>query len=196
VLRRGFTSIEKLLGLAVLLIALGVVALVGFSVNGRDRVGRDVGRMRSLYMSTAMYESDNNGFLPPSLAAARNYVPDSLAYLASKDPFVGVKADGYPIDAGLPDGPATSPTRISYTYLYALANAGKVKAKPWSELKFDPKVGLIADEWEGSVAASAAFKAQVSGKLLRLNTDGSLHVLNLPGERPLGDAQRLFFSKG
>jgi hypothetical protein len=196
VLSRGFTSTEKLLGLVVLLIAVGVVALVALSMNRRDRVSRDVSRMRTLYISAAMYESDNNGVLPPDLGAARTYVPESLAYQATGDPFVGVNAEGYPIDAGLPDGPATSPVRISYTYLYALSNAGKAKAKPWSELKFDPKVGLLANEWEGSVSAAAPFHAQVSGKLLRLNTDGSLHTLNLPDERQLGDAEKVFYSKG
>jgi hypothetical protein len=196
--RRGFSSKEILLAIFVLLVAAAVVFAVARSLAGRAQTRGDVDNLRTIYLSVALYESDQNGELPPDLLAIRDLVPGDETFLASRDPYAAVGDGGNeqlkPVDAGLPAWRVESPIRISFTFLNAFATAGKVKTKPWSELKFDPKVGLLASEWEGTVEPTGSFGARVSGKVLRLNTDGAL-AQSTRSEGALGNVQDVFYSK-
>ncbi|HSI71545.1 MAG TPA: hypothetical protein VK934_00080 [Fimbriimonas sp.] len=192
-MRGGFTYKEVLLALLVVLLAGGTVFLIGRSMERQNRVASDVDAMRSIYVSLALYESDLDGAMAPDLLAARAWMPNDTVYQSNQDPFAKV-AGPFPIEPGLPTSQLASPLRISYSFLYAFASAGKAKVKPWPELRFDPLVGFLANEWQGQVEPSDNFQATVSGRLLRLNTDGALHVLDLRS-RQLGDPQVLFFSK-
>jgi hypothetical protein len=187
--RRGFTHKEVLLGLLVLLVGAAIVYEVAISLAAKQSMRGDVENMRKLYLSLALYEGDENGWMAPDLLAARDRVPDDGCYLSDKDPYL--KASGpFPIDGGLPQS-LGAPVRISYAYLFAHERAKGLKLKPWYELKFDPTIGFLADEWRGSVKPLGAFDAEVTGMLFRLNTDGALHVLERR-QRMLGDENALF----
>ena len=57
-----------------------------------------------------------------------------------------------------------------------------------------PTVGLLANEWMGSVDPQTRFRAKVSGTIYRVNLDGSLVKPTLP-ERIIGDGKAIFFGK-
>jgi hypothetical protein len=185
---------EVLLSLSILVLAGLVVFTIARSMQTRRRLTSDVDSMRTIYVSLALYETDENGQMAADLLSAREWMPDDLVYQSISDPFVG-DAGPFPVEPGLPSSRLESPVRISFSFIYAFATAGKAKVKPWAELKFDPLVGFLANEWQGEVQASSRFQATVSGKVLRLNTDGALHEYTAPS-RALGDPQVLFFSKG
>ncbi len=190
---RGFSHKEILLALLVVAIAAGVLLAVAKSLQGRELAKGDVDNMRKIYLSLALYESEENGWLPSNLLMARDRMPEDSVYLSNTDPFVG-QAAPFPIDPGLPTWRVESPVRISYSYLYAFVEAGKTKAKPWYELKYDPTVGLLADEWQGEVTPGTGFDATVSGNLFRLNTDGALSIRKRP-TGPIGNVEQLFFAR-
>jgi hypothetical protein len=131
--------------------------------------------------------------MAPNLLAARQWMPDDEVYLSNGDPFASSEGP-FPIEPGLPSLSLTSPVRVSYSFIYSFATLAQVKVKPWSELKFDPQIGFLANEWQGHVQPASGFEAMVSGRVFRLNTDGALKVLEKPS-RKLGDSQALFFSK-
>jgi hypothetical protein len=120
-------------------------------------------------------------------------MPDDSVYLSTKDPFAG-SSGPFPVEPGLPSWRVESPVRISYSYLFSFVQAGKTQVKPWYELKFDPTVGLLADEWQANVSPGSGFNATVSGRVLRLNTDGALAVHERT-RKPIGDVQDLFFAR-
>ncbi len=193
--QRGITGKELLLALAVLLVAGAVLIPIAMSMQGRQLAEGDLARMRRVYVALVMYEEQVDANLAPSLVAVAPYA-DAADFASAADPFVGAGVDSYPNDPGLPDGARSAPSRISFSYLYAFVNAGNAKAKPWAEAKFDPSIGLLANEWLGSVTAGRDFHAIVGGPVHRLMTDGSATTLRREGRKPLGDVQDLFFGKG
>ncbi len=189
---RGFTSKETLLAVMVVALAGAAIFFVSRSLQGKELARGDVDSMRKIYLSLALYESEENGWMPTNLLMARDRMPEDAVYLSSGDPFVSASGP-FPVEPGLPSWRLESPVRISFSYLYSFVEAGKTQAKPWYELKFDPTVGLLADEWQGKVSAAGGFQAKVSGVVLRLNTDGALFSHDR-GETGLGNVQDLFFT--
>ncbi|MEZ0325773.1 MAG: type II secretion system protein [Fimbriimonas sp.] len=190
---KGFGTKEILLAILVIGVAGAVIFGVARSLQGKELVRGDVGNMQKVYLSLALYETESDGWLPADLLMARDRMPEDAVYLSNADPFANAEGP-FPVDPGLPSWRVDSPIRVSYSYLYAFVQAGKTQAKPWYELKYDPKVGLLADEWQGKVTAGEGFQATVSGTLLRLNTDGAL-MTRQRGSKPIGDVQELFFAR-
>jgi len=179
------------------LVAFGAV----FMFLGRRTVDRDLllgesARMRRLYVALAFYEEQYDSQPAPSLLAASAYEPNQLNYVSSRDPYVSFpqqRQGRFPIDPGI-DGLEFSPFRISFSYLMNFVRAGQLQIKPWEQTRTDPKVGEIADEWLGSVEQlQQPYHAKVAGRILRVNTDGSVYVVkDRGGPKPLGDATDLF----
>ena len=189
---RGFTYKEVLLALIVVILAAAIVIPVTLSLQKRKLSQVDIGRMRNLYLSLAMYESQQSDTMPPTLSAIQGGLTEDSTFQSIDDPFLS-GYDKYPTEPGLPKWRVDQRIRTSFSYLLAYGTAGKVKLKPWYEMKWDPKIGLLADEWQAKVTTGAPFEAQVDGPVLRLSTDGSLKTIARSGQKAIGDSQDLFF---
>lgn len=190
-MRRGAVRKEVLVFGAALIAAIGTTLYLWGRISEKSGVKDEAARMRKLYVGLSLYESDADGNLPPDLPRIGYLIASSKLFTSAYDPYQG-EAAPFPIDGSLPDSPRESQTRISDAYLYAHAAAGRIQAPAWPEAKFDTSLGLLSNEWVGEVSPQGAFRADVSGRLLRVNTDGSLAWVQREGPKPLGDAQDLF----
>lgn len=155
----------------------------------------DASRMRRVYVALSMYEQASGG-PAPDLLAARYFGADDADFRSERDPFAKAAGAAFPIDSGMPDRSRRSPIRISFSYLWAFRTAGRVTTKPWLAVRGDPHIGLLASEWGGSVQPGSDFWANVSGPVLRINTDGSLFKTgDRGGPKPVGNAEDLFFRR-
>jgi hypothetical protein len=178
---RGFSTKETLLGCCVLLIASGLVLVIGLAGRRRDADVGDSEHMRRIYVAMTIYEETYGDAAPPSLVALKPYVSDPGVFLSNRDPYAATVAPQYPVDAGLPAGIRSSPFRISYDYAWNYPGVA-VTTTQW----------LLADEWASSVTATGDFRAQVGGPVLRMNMYGALAK---SPDRPitnLGDFRFLF----
>ena len=132
---------------------------------------------------------------------AARFDPNQSDYLSEKDPFSGStplesqKAKLFPSDPGL-DNHEYSPFRISFSYILNFIRADKIAVKPWYETRQDPRIGELADEWLGNVDPGTSFQAKVSGRVLRIGTDGAVYQLrDRGGPKPLGNANDLFIKR-
>lgn len=193
----GFGAKEGLLALFVIASAALIIFPLAVRTQNRNLLLNESGRMRRLFFSLTLYETVNDSMPAPSLVTVRTFDPNLADYRSGLDPFANVQSPstGFPCDPGL-NSEEKSPFRISFSYLQNFVRAGKVSIKPWSEAKFDNQLGELADEWYGSIEPGAPFQAQVGGRLLRINADGSVYVLqDRGGPKPLGDAQDLFIKR-
>lgn len=174
--------------------AAAIVGAFAWQTGQRRSVLDEAARMQSLYVALSMYEQAWNEELPPDLTGIELYVDAPRRFQSSKDPFTG-GAGPFPNDAGLPAGPRRAKARISDSYLFAQSAAKKIRVAPWRESKYDATLGLIANEWFGSVSPKADFQADVSGLVLRITTAGNLVRVKRDGPKPLGDAEDLFRRK-
>ena len=175
----------------VVLVAAAIVGAFAWQIGQRRTVMDEAARMQSLYVALSLYEQAWNGDLPPDLLAAEPYLTSPNHLGSAKDPFA-TAAGPFPNDAGLPNGPRKAKRRISDSYLFAQAIAGQIKVAPWRESKYDATLGLIANEWFGSVTPKSDFQADVSGLVLRITTAGNLVRVQRDGPKPLGNAGDLF----
>jgi len=192
---RGFTRSETLLLFLVVLLAgaiIGSFAWIGSRQNVQES---EAERMRKVYVALSMYEPVFDGRPAPDLHAIRDLVlPIDL--VSERDPYAKVNGSLFPNDPGIPTGQRQSAHRISFAYLWAHQKAKRIKVPNWSATRLDPKIGLLASEWTGEVKPQKNFQAQVTGPVIRLNTDGALYVLpDRGGPKPLGDAQDLFIRR-
>jgi hypothetical protein len=133
--------------------------------------------------------------MPPDLLAAREFTPDDLTFLSTGDPFAAEGGGPFPSDGSIPTYRPIAPMRISFSYLYAFRSAGLAEVPDWTAARFDPRVGLLANEWQGSVRPGDNFTAEVAGQVQRITTDGSLATIRRGGPKALGDLQDLFFAR-
>jgi hypothetical protein len=173
--------------------AAAVVGAFGWQSRQRQSVLDEGARMQSIYVALSMYESSWNGELPPDLMGSAPYLGSPTRYVSPKDPFANATGP-FPNDAGLPEKRA-SENRVSDTYLFAHAAAGRINVAPWRESRYDTTLGLIANEWYGSVTPKEGFQANVSGLVLRITTGGSLVRVRRDGPKALGDVDDLFRRK-
>lgn len=195
--RRGWGTKEALLALIVILAAAAILIPIANRTLQKNLLLTESGRMRQIYVALAYYEEQYDSMAAPSLVAASTYDPKKADYLSGLDPFANTPSPtgAFPCDPGL-DNDETSTFRISFSYLPNYMRAGKIKLKPWAETRLDGSIGELADEWYGSVDAGTPFHAKVAGRLLRINTDGSVYVLpDRGGPKPLGDVQDLFMKR-
>jgi hypothetical protein len=175
----------------VVLVAGATLAVFGLRVGQRRGMLDEGARMQRLYVALSMYESQVDGDPAPSLAAARPFVGSTRDYASDRDPFRD-RSGPYPPDGSLPEARPTASFRVSDGYLWAHRLAGRIQVPKWSVAREDATLGQIANEWYGGVTPAQGFGAQVSGLILRINTDGSFVRVQRGGPKPLGDAQDLF----
>jgi hypothetical protein len=175
----------------VVLVAGATLIVFGSRVGQRRGMLDEGARMQRLYVALSMYESQLDGAPAPSLAAARPYAASARDFVSDRDPFRDHPGP-FPGDGSLPEARGTSTFRVSDGYLWAHWLAGRIRVPKWTEAREDPTLGQIANEWFGDVTPGQAFRAQVSGLVLRINTDGSFVRVQRGGPKPLGDAQDLF----
>lgn len=179
------------MGILVLLGAAAVLIPVSMSIRAKDSRDGDVERMRKLYLSLAIYESQSDGQMPSTLDQARYVLPEPGILLSDADPFLSAPSP-FPVDAGLPDFRRSASSRISFTYVFAYKAAKAADVPDWSELKYQETKGFLANEWQGTIKTEGDFKARVSGPLLRLNTNGALVTKDRPSPVEIGDYKSLF----
>jgi len=198
---QGFGPKEVLLALAVIVIGGIIIFLLANKQQGANLVLTESGRMRRLYVALAYYEEQYDSAPAPSLVVAARFDPNQSDYLSEKDPFSGStplesqKAKLFPSDPGL-DNHEYSPFRISFSYILNFIRADKIAVNPWYETRQDPRIGELADEWLGNVDPGTSFQAKVSGRVLRIGTDGAVYQLrDRGGPKPLGNANDLFIKR-
>lgn len=186
---------EALLALIVILVGAAILIPLARRSLGTNLLLNESGRMRKVYIALSLYEEQYDTLPAPSLIAAGAYDPVHKDFESDLDPFVNVNAGTFPGDPGLERG-ETSTYRISFSYLQNFVRAGKMHLQSWAETRRNPLIGVLADEWYGSVQAGEPFHANVSGDLLRINTDGSVFVLkDRGGPKPLGNSDDLFLKR-
>lgn len=184
------------LGCGVVVFAGVVVGLFGWRVTHRSGSLSEAARMRQIYIGLSVYEASNNNQPAPDLDVLSQVVPMGDALTSPLDPFRSVPGP-YPPDGSLPSLKAISPVRISDGYLVPHLGLGQIKVPAWSIARQDPAIGILASEWEGSIQTREHFEAEVEGKILRINMDGSaVHVTrSKPGPVPLGMDNDLFLRR-
>lgn len=188
---RGQIRKEALLLVGGVFLAIAIVGLLWQRMSARETFTAEGERMRQIYINLSIYEGQFDGQLPSALPQLEFLLAPKAIYSSAADPYRDATGP-FPVDAGLPDRTERSEFRISDSYLYAHVAAGKLKVGPWAESRFDPSLGLLANEFLGGVKAQGDFRARVSGPVLRVNTDGSLSRVQRAGESELGDAETLF----
>jgi len=192
---RGIGKQETLLAIIVIVVAAAILIPVGLFRRKSNLILDESGRMRKVYVALSLYEEQYDQQPAPSLVAASYFDPVRADFTTPRDPYSDVKATQFPIDPGL-DLKETSPFRISFAYIQNYLRANKLKAKPWPQLRLDPLIGVLGNEWYGDSTATDNFHANVKGRLMRINTDGSVFVLpDRGGPKQLGDAQDLFLRR-
>lgn len=154
-------------GLAAGVVALSVAILfmitqLTFRAKSEQEGGR---RMRRVYVALALYESDWGGAPASRLDQTASFV-DPADLVSPEDPRSGAKG-GEPLDPLLPELGKVS-SRISITYLPHWILAKRAGDFSWKKERYNPRVGLLADPWQGGKF----------GRILRVNTDGSLFTLS------------------
>jgi len=185
------------LALIVIAVAVAILLPVAIRTQNRNLLLSESGRMRNVFRALLLYEDQNDSMPAPDLGVINTIDPNQLDFQSNLDPFINSTAPGggFPNDPGLINS-EKSPFRISFSYLQNFVRAGKISTKPWAEARLDDHLGELANEWYGSVQPGSPFQAQVSGRLLRINTDGSVYVLqDRGGPKPLGDPQDLFIKR-
>jgi len=186
---RGAVSGTVLLGLVVLAAFVGIMALI-YTYLKPPPPSR-AGAMRQVFVAWFTYVADADA-PPPNLMAIRNRLPADEALISADDPFA--QANGpYPIEPYRPDRLIESPFRISFGYLGNFRDVDGVTwdAKTWD----DPKIGLLADGWQGATAASG-FKASIPGPILRVHMDGSAATYpRTDGKTDMSSPSALFFDR-
>ncbi len=193
----GFGPKEVLLAVFVLVLAATLLFPAFKRVEDRNLLLSESGRMRQVYIALSEYEEENDNLPTPSLLPAARFDPRQTDFLSNVDPFAKTaSSDGrFPVDASLDDG-EYAPFRISYSYLIDFVRNGRLQMEPWLQVRLDPRIGELADEWYGDVRPDEPFRAEVGGRLLRINTDGSVYVLkDRGGLKPLGNGQDLFIRR-
>ena len=139
-----------LVSVGFLLIFLLIFVPLARRVNsGRDRT-IDAERLRRTYVALALYETERGGPASNLSLVRRDLDPSDLQSVG--DPEVGHRdVAGFSYDAAIPNLPTRSATRVSWSYR---------RQWPDAVAALDPRQGLLADPWLGS--------------LLRVNVDGSL----------------------
>ena len=192
---RGIGKMEWMLVVLVVIIALAILIPISLRSKRGNLLLDESGRMRKVYIALSLYEEQYDTQPAPNLLAASVYDPVHEDFLSELDPYVRAQATSFPSDPGI-ENSTPSPFRISFSYIQNFLQAGKLKIKPWVIARTDPTLGVIGDEWYGSVTPTENFRANVSGRLMRINTDGSVFVLeDRGGPKALGDAQDLFVKR-
>ncbi len=185
---------ESLLALFIVGVAALILVALTVKSKGQNLLLDESGRMRKVYIALSLYEEQYDSQPAPDLVKATTYDPRREDLLSEQDPFSKVAAKEFPLDPGL-DLAQKSPFRISFSYIQNFIRNGKLKTKPWAQARLDPRLGILANEWIGSVQASDPFKAKVGGRVLRINTDGSVFIVkDRGGPKELGDPNDLFVS--
>jgi len=186
---------ETLLAVIVIVVFAAILTPLVLRSKSKNLLLEESGRMRQIYVALSLYEEQYDSLPAPNLVLASINDPNPKDFASDLDPFEKVQAESYPSDPGLDNG-ESSTFRISYSYLLNFTRAGKIQVKPWLETRTDPNIGILGNEWFGAVEAEQPFHAQVSGKLLRINTDGSVYVLpDRGGPKALGNPQDLFLKR-
>lgn len=195
---KGLGAKEGLLALFIIGAAVAIIVPLAVRTQNKNLLLDESSRMRKLFFALDQYEAANDNEPAPSLVAlSPAFDPNQAHYVSDLDPFANSKPSpgGYPCDPGL-DNSEKSPFRISFSYILNFVRSGKISIEPWAQSKNDGKLGELADEWFGTAQPGPPFQAQVSGRILRINTDGSVFVLqNRGGPKALGDAQDLFIKR-
>ena len=191
----GIGRQETLLAIIVIVVAAAILIPVGLRRGKSNQLLDESGKMRKVYIALSLYEEQYDTQPAPNLVAASAFDPIHADFVTPLDPYVENKAAQYPLDPGL-DNSETSPFRISFSYIQNFIRNGKLHTKAWEITRRDPNIGVLANECYGNVNATGNYHANVSGRLLRINTDGSVYVLPDRGSpKQLGDSGDLFVKR-
>ena len=203
---RGIGPKEGLLALGVILVFAAVMIPLASRQGNKSLLLTESSRMRRVYVALSLYEQQVDQAPAPTLVAATPYDNNLGDYQSTRDPFLpdeSANENGqdkqhphpYPNDPGILNQ-EHSTFRNSFSYIQNFIRNRKITVKPWGETRLDPMIGELADEWLGNVSPRANFAAEVSGRVLRIGTDGAVFVLSdRGGPKPLGDADDLFLRR-
>ena len=193
---RGFGPKEVLLAVCVVLATVAILFPLWSKIQKKDLLLTETGKMRRVYVALFFYEEQYDTKPAPDLLDAALYNPTREDFISDLDPFghggSNLSGDRFPLDPGLENN-EHSLYRISFSYIQNFIRNKKISVKPWVETRQNPLIGELANEWYGSVQPGEPFRAQVSGRLMRVNTDGSVTILkDRGGPKALGNSEDLF----
>jgi type II secretory pathway pseudopilin PulG len=180
----GFTLVEVLVVLTIVMLLMGIVFAVVGSAKSRSKLTVDISQMRQVYMSVILYEGDT-GECPHSLLQTRDYVSAKALFKSPSDDVPKVSSD-FPANLFVFDSPQRSQFRISYAYLRAFEGSDLWSPRlDWSTFRSDPGVGILANKFYVPKAPKLIDQKKLEhdfvrtvGKLHRIRMDGSLWSAN------------------
>ena len=157
-----------LLGLGVFALFLAIFVPLALRVaNGRDRT-IDADRLRRTYVALSLYETEHDGLPAPLLSLVRRDV-EHIDLQSVADPRATEQGASFPCDAAMPRSPCRARSRVSWSYRWHWREAGDPRAR-------DPRKGLLADPWPGSL-----LRVGMDGALVDKPTPASLDFVTLFG---------------
>lgn len=186
----GLTLAQTLLMAAAVAVAAAIVVLFSATLNRRNDDAGTMERLRRVYVAVSLYQFDNQSAYPPFLDDVLRDLDGPTDLQSSRDPFLSAPGP-YPRDAGLLEGPKGK-HRISLLYLPAHRDAGKVGKDAFRNWEGDPLGALLILPWHGTVAPGANFGAEVSGKQIRIQFDGSATSREVKEPTSITDSLKMF----
>jgi len=178
----GFTLVELLVVVGILVILMAIVLAVASGAKRASNVTVDISQMRQVFLALNLYEEESGEF-PRSLLDTKKFVTSPQLYRSPVDLFGLLLANSFPADLYVFDSGIRSPFRISYAYLRAFE--GRQQWHPrlsWEQFRQDPRVGVLANRMYCPKSArqvrdpirSEHDYIRLPGMVLRIRMDGSL----------------------
>jgi len=190
--RVGLGAKSVIAAIAVVGIAALILGQVNRVILERSAQTGDARKMRRIYVALTLYEEANDGMPPNDLRAVRRDLGDNDDYIAANDPFT--TGSRFPTDPALLNSGASS-VRVSFSYLPQWVLNQRWEPKNWASTLVDPKVGLLADYWFGSIDRFNPDGRDCTGPVVRMNTDGSIFTLQKRRSSGRLTAEDLFLNR-
>lgn len=208
---RAFTLIELLVVIAI--IAILAAILFPTITRAKKYVSRpvDASNMHQLYLALMLYEGDDNGVDPLTLAPLEPYTHSTAVFASKWDVYRKPAPDktwfATPLQGCSEEG--FVPFKISYAYLRTFLNADETDR--WNQYRQNSMVGIFASPWTSDPGTISDFLLNspvcgvpliestgppMNGPMLRINMDGSLYILPQNKFKGwMGNINDLFFTR-
>lgn len=181
IVRRGFTVVEIMVAIAIILVIAAITLPVLSSARASSQRSACSAQLRQVFAAIAMYAEDHSGMTSPPLflAATFPYARDKTVFkcpVSTMTPEFAGKYRGDVLDFGAKWPTADYP--ISYAYIRFAEPADQLRV--WQKLLESRQVGIVACPWHGSVtdARSSSPVKPRNGPIPRVCFDG--HIYTLP----------------
>lgn len=166
--QEGLTIGDVLIALAVLGLCAAILIPIFIRLRAQTDVGRDVSRMRKLYVGLSLYQEAHSGRSPFTLLGVDPYVLRG-DFTSVADPLANAKGP-FPVDPLLPNSRIRSTVRISDAYLGAYLTP----PVDWQRLEKEQSLAILGNPWHGRYVPRNPPAFDVYGPVIRIRLDGAL----------------------